>query len=123
MLRELLNRAVVHNRGEMTVDDIVDLVDAGRMGVMVEMAGDDIALAVAFEVIPYPQRKVLNIAFVGGKNLQSLADQREKFHAIAKAFGADTMTCSCRPSMVRYLRRLSPDVQQAYVVLEWKVPL
>lgn len=120
MLRAMLQRAVKHNRGEMTVDDLPGLINEGRMGVMVDQA-DNPKLALAFEIIVYPRRRLLHVAFAAGRGLRQLFDDPAALTSIATLFGANAVSCHCRPAMARYLKRFSPLPEPAYLTLEWKV--
>lgn len=121
VIRSLLAKAVAHGRGELDVDDILPMVREGQMGVMVLEEGDKIVAAVAFEVLRYPRRKILNLAFAGGRGVKDIADQYDKIAIIAREVGATAVRCMCRPSVARLLKRVAPDTEQAYLVLERKV--
>lgn len=120
-LREEIGRAVAHGRGELQIDDILALVEDGRMGVLALHEGEVLLAATAFEILTYPRRKVLNFAFTGGRNAKGIVDNYHLIEQIAKQLGADAVQCFCRPAVARFIKRLIPDVEQAYVVMERKV--
>ncbi len=118
----LLDKAVIHGRGEVWVDDILDLVLNNKMFVAVVIDNDEIILAIAAEVLYYPRRSVLNIAFAGGKRADVLAREfYPRFEEMARIMKTDAMQCSCRPSIVRLLKRLDPGVEEVYIVVEKRV--
>ena len=96
--------------GEMTMDDIYAGVKAGRLYALIAKNDDgelpDVALALILETQAYPQFTVLNIAALGGRELDLL---KSKFwgHVCSWAFmnGIRTMQASVSPAMARILKR------------------
>lgn len=120
-IRPLLMKAVVHGRGEVMVDDILDLVKKGQMFVAATRDGDKIVLAIAAEIVYYPRKRVLNLAF-GGGSVSPIYDQvYEGLAKMAKILDVNTIQCYCRPSVAKLLRTRYDDVEEAYIVLEKKV--
>jgi hypothetical protein len=119
--RIMLDRAIQHGRGELEVDDILVGVEKSSMGILAQEEKGTLELVLAFEVINYPRRSVLNIIAAGGKNGAGAVPHYGLIDAIAKTMGASVVRCFCRPSVARYIKRLFPDTQQAYVVLEREV--
>jgi len=117
----MLDKAIQHARGELEVDDILAGVQADKMGILAQEEGDALQLLFAFEVIEYPRRSVMNIIAVAGNNLAGLVPRFELVNVIAKAMGASSLRCYCRPSVARHIKRLFPDTQEAYVVMEREV--
>ena len=119
--RAMLDRAIQHARGELEVDDILASVMVGSMGILAQEKGDMLELVLAFEIIPYPRRSVFNIVAMGGRNFAGFADCYDLIDSLADTMGASIVRCYCRPSMARHVKRMMPDVQQAYVVMEREV--
>jgi hypothetical protein len=117
----MLDRAIQHARGELAVDDILALVDNDKMGVLAQEEGDELQLLFAFEVVVYPQRSVMNLVAVAGRNLAGLVPCWDVVDTIARVMGATSVRCFCRPSVARHIKRLFPSTQQAYVVMEREV--
>lgn len=96
--------------GEMTLEDIYNNIRLGRMYALIAKndEGDlpDVALALILEVKAYPQFSVLNIAALGGRELNLLYSRFWK-HVCSWAFmnGVRTMEASVSPAMARVLRR------------------
>ncbi len=96
--------------GEMTMQDIYEGVKAGRMYALVAKNDDgelpDVALALILETQAYPQFTVLNIAALGGRELDLLKSRFWK-HVCSWAFmnGVRTMQASVSPAMARILKR------------------
>lgn len=120
-VRAQLDRAVAHGRGELVVDDILGMVEDGRMGVLALQNEGELVAVTAFEVLRYPQRKVLNFAFTGGRDAKGIVEHFDRVEEIAHEMGADAVICQCRPAVARFIKRLLPDTEQAYVVVERKV--
>lgn len=122
-LRPLLEQAVASARGEITVDDVLDLVAKDRMRVSVlRDEADAIELAIATEIITYPRMRVLNIAFAGGRGAKEVVDRHiAELEALAREAGADRLRCFCRPSVARLLKRIAPRTVDAYTVLEREI--
>ncbi len=118
-LRALLGMAVVHGRGELVVDDVLDLVGSDRMFVSVLREDGKTILAVAAEIIHFPRRKVLNLAFAGGVHADFVSEHFfAQLEEMALRKGADAIQCYCRPAVARLLKRLQPEAEEAYIVLE-----
>tara|TARA_R110000823_G_scaffold173286_4_gene305627 strand:+ start:321 stop:818 length:498 start_codon:yes stop_codon:yes gene_type:complete len=96
--------------GEMTMEDIYEGVKAGRMYALVAKKDDgelpEVALALILETQAYPQFTVLNIAALGGRELDLLKSKFWK-HVCSWAFmnGVRTMQASVSPAMARILKR------------------
>jgi len=120
-LSELLGRAIKYNRGEMAVEDIPELVDRGQMAVVVWRSEGRIDLALAFELKVLPRKRLLNVAYAGGRGLKRLFEDRDQLLAIANKLQADAVECSVRPAMAELLSRIGPVAQYQYTVLEWTV--
>ena len=96
--------------GEMTVNDIYEGIKAARMYAMIAKNDEgelpDVALVLILETQAYPQYTVLNIAALGGRELDLL---KSKFwtHVCSWAFmnGVRTMQASVSPAMARILKR------------------
>lgn len=102
----------------MEVDDVLDFVLKHRMCVMVLENDGVVDLALAAEVTKYPRKSILNVAFVGGKNGKAVARRHyAALEQVGKMFGCASVQCYCRPSVARYLKRLFPDVREAYRVM------
>jgi hypothetical protein len=96
--------------GEMTMDDIYEGIKAGRMYALIAKNDEgelpDVALALILETQAYPQFTVLNIAALGGRELDLLKSRFWK-HVCSWAFmnGVRTMQASVSPAMARILKR------------------
>lgn len=122
LLRELLGRAVAKGRGEVEVDDILRLVELGRMHIGVLCDDERILLALAAEVVEYPRRKILNLAFAGGDGASFVAEHyMDELDSMARQLGADGVQFHCQPSMARMILKARPDAEQAYIVVERRV--
>ena len=119
--RIMLARALQHARGELEVDDLIAGVSVGRIGILAQEEGDTLQLLFAFEIIPYPRRSVLNLIAVAGKNLAGLVPCYDLIDVLAETMGASAVRCFCRPSVARHIKRLFPDTQEAYIVMEREV--
>ena len=121
-IRPLLSSAIAKGRGEIEVDDVLDLAGQGRMSISVVWRDGSIALSIAAEVIHYPRRKVLNLAFAGGKDAKFVSDRFDEYLGeMARSLGADAVQCYCAPAVARLLKKMQPSAEEAYIVLERKV--
>lgn len=119
--REILDKAIQHARGELEVDDILADVLIGKMGILAQEEGDELQLLFAFEIITYPQRAVFNLIAAAGKNLAGLASCYDLIDKLAHTMGASVVRCYVRPAVARHIKRIFPDTQEAYVVMEREV--
>jgi len=96
--------------GEMTINDIYEGVKAGRMYAIVVKNDEgelpDVALALILELQAYPQFTVMNIAALGGRELDLLTSKFWE-HVCSWAYmnGVRTMQASASPAMARILKR------------------
>lgn len=110
-LRERLMPAVNAGRGELEVDDILDLALQGRMFVF----ADD-ALAVTVEFMHYPRKTVMLVGFGAGK-VRDVRAVRDTLEAAARHMDATSIQTYCQnPAMTRYYRRFG--MEPAYTLLE-----
>jgi hypothetical protein len=119
--RTMLDRAIQHARGELEVDDILSGVLVGAIGVLAQEEGDTLELLFAFEVINYPRQSVFNIIAMAGKNFAGLPSCWDLIDKLATNMEASVVRCYVRPAVARRIKRLFPDTQQAYVVMEREV--
>ncbi len=120
-LSKLLNKAVIHGRGELTVDDVLELVLIGRMFVAVTEVNNEIILAIAAEIMYYPRKRVLNLAFGAGTVSPMYNEIYEAIAKMAVILEADAIQCYCRKSVAKLLMKAYDGVEEAYIVLEKKV--
>lgn len=120
-LRKILDRAIQHARGELEVDDLLAGVHSGKMAILAQEEGDELQLLLAFEVITYPRRSVLNLIAGAGKNIAALPQRYDLIETLARAMGASAVRCFCRPAVARHIKHFFPDAKQAYVVMEREV--
>lgn len=123
-LSELLKPAVDCGHGELKVTDILELVDKRKMfiAVMRERDGDEIAVALACEIVKYPRMTALHVSYVGGKPL-ALTRGKSLYSALEGV--AKTLECSmiqglCGPAQTRYFSRVF-GLKPVYTVLRKEV--
>lgn len=68
-LEELLYPAWKKSRGEVSMEDLRMLLEAGRVQAMCTVRHGAMELALVTEFVQYPQYKSVRIMFLGGKNL------------------------------------------------------
>lgn len=120
-ISNLLNKAVIHGRGELAVDDILDLVTSGRMFVAITETDGKIVLAIAAEIMYYPRKRVLNLAFGAGIVSPMYDEIYTALAEMAKVLEADAIQCYCRKSVAKLLMKAYDGVEEAYIVVEKKV--
>ena len=106
--------------GEMTLDDIYDGIKAGRIYCVIAKrdVGEipEVAIAIAMQIVIYPQFSVLDIIALGGRQLNLF---KSKFwqHLCSWAFmnGIRTMEASVSPAMARILKGYG--FEQVYVTV------
>lgn len=119
-----LRMAVEKNDGELLLEDIPGLVASSRMfiGVIREKPEAEILYALAGEVIVYPRKKVLNVAFVGGR---PLVQSRSKhlypaLEGIARLLDCTCIQGQCGPGAARFFSSMFGLVP-TYTVLRREV--
>ena len=121
-VRPLLEPAIPFCNGEFEVDDLRDLVVAGKAFIVALEDERGIALASVFEVLCLPRKTVLNVLVTGGSKLNVLIQQFwDRLDAIGRTLGAEAIRGAVRPAMQRYYRRIAPEAAVAYTILERKL--
>ena len=111
-LSVLLAPAVAMGRGELEVDDILDLALDGRMFIY---ADDNFAVTIEF--IHYPRKTTMLVGFGAGR-VPDREHVARTLLAAAKEIGATSIQTFCKnPAMVRYYRRWF-GMTPTYTVLE-----
>lgn len=106
-------------QGELTSQDILELVRNDRAFILVLKEGSLILCAGAFEVMTFAKRTVLNAIMIGGTQVKSVMDEfMGQLSAFARALGADAVRGYVRPSMARLLKKLNPGTRDIYTVVE-----
>jgi hypothetical protein len=122
VIRDALLQAVSHCKGEVEVDDIVQLVHERKMFVLAYFEKEDPKLFLACEPLYYVRRGVLNLAFGAGRGLKKMIDNHwDYIEALATKLNCQTVQISCRDSMARYAKKLVPDSYEAYTVMRKEV--
>lgn len=118
-IRPLLLKSIEFCHKEFEVDDILEMVTKKSWFVIGLESDGNIVLAAACEVVQTPRRKILNVIALGGAGADIAALQFwSSIEEICRILGADSVRGAVRPSMQRYIRRLSPQTTVAYNILE-----
>lgn len=114
-LRIMLSPAVREASGELAVDDLLTLVEAGRMFIF---ATDALAVTVEFET--YPRLTAMLVGFGAGR-VGNRAEIERVLIDFARQYGASSIRTFCKsPAMVRYYRRWF-NLEPTYFLLERKL--
>lgn len=112
----LVAAAMAHGRGEFSLGDIRDGIEAGQMFAAgcVSSAGE-VEFVVTCSVVAFPRKKVLYIQYGAGRGG---ARARDALIAAAKTLGCDWIETRCRESVARLYRRAGFDVGYSVCILE-----
>ncbi|WP_354686689.1 hypothetical protein [Cupriavidus necator] len=110
-----LNDALAHSEGELTADDIREMVKAERAFVLVVIESGEIIAAGAVEINEYPRYRVANIIAVGGQRVFLRRSELDWLRMVVRDMGCAKLQTYCRPSMARLLERLG--MREAYRVM------
>tara|TARA_R110002012_G_scaffold311657_1_gene521311 strand:- start:527 stop:1000 length:474 start_codon:yes stop_codon:yes gene_type:complete len=95
--------------GEMTVEDIYTRAIAGQLYIIVAKNDDteipDVKIAIALELIYYPQFTAMNVVALGGKDLRHMMKKFwSKVCAWSQVCGVTQMECLVAPAMEKILQ-------------------
>lgn len=115
VLAGLLDDALSHGEGELSADDIRQMVRDERVYLLVVIENGQILAAGAVEIVVYPRFKVANIIAVGGKRVFLRREELAWVAMVARDMGCAKVQTYCRPSMARLLGKLG--MREAYRVM------
>lgn len=122
VIRDALASAVSHCKGEVELDDIVQLVHERKMFVLAYFEKDSPKLFLACEPLYYVRKGVLNLAFGAGRGLKNMVRNHwDYIESLARQLGCQSIQISCRDSMARYAKQLVPSSYEAYTVMRKEV--
>jgi hypothetical protein len=110
-------RALEYARGEIALVDVYKQLVVGFMQAWEVVEDDEPKLVFVTEIINYPQYRAVRIVLAAGRDLKDAKDFQRNFEAWALTNGCLEIECCCRPSMVRFLRKLYPEFAPVYTVL------
>ena len=103
LLQPVIDQAA---RGEFTVEDIRQMTAQGRVITAVVEQDGHAVLALAFEFVHYPRTLAVNIMALGGRGLDTAADEFwDTFRTWCKSAGATVIEAACSDAMARMLGR------------------
>ena len=112
----LIASAIPYGRGEYTLDDIRDGIEAGQMFAVgcVNNAGE-VEFVVTCSVVAFPRKQVLYVQCGAGRGGVRAKDS---LIAAAKTLGCDWIETRCRESVARLYRRAGFDDGYRVCILE-----
>ena len=112
----LIASAIPYGRGEYTLDDIRDGIEAGQMFAVgcVNNAGE-VEFVVTCSVVAFPRKQVLYVQYGAGRGGVRAKDS---LIAAAKTLGCDWIETRCRESVARLYRRAGFDEGYRVCILE-----
>ena len=118
-LAALLAPGVQFANGEFDVQDLLWMIRSNKAFAAAMLKDGKIELAGVFEVLEYPKKRVLFVLVMGGQGLDVATSQCwDTLQDLARSVEAVAIRGAVRPSMERYCRRIIPDAQRIYTVLE-----
>lgn len=115
LLAPLFESALSHGEGELSTDDIRELVRDERAFVLIAVDKGQMLAAAAVEIVAYPRFKVANIIATGGNRVFLRREELAWVGQIARDMGCAKVQTYCRPSMARLLGKLG--MREAYRVM------
>lgn len=112
----LIASAIPYGRGEYTLDDIRDGIEAGQMFAVgcVNNAGE-VEFVVTCSVVAFPRKQVLYVQYGAGRGGVRAKDS---LIAAAKTLGCDWIETRCRESVARLYRRAGFEIGYSVCILE-----
>ena len=118
-LQPLLNPATEFNAGEYETEDLRRMVQQGQAFALGFLRNGKYEYVMVMQTIQMPRKKVLFILSWGGHGM------RLAFHLFYKEFidlmkqkGYDSLRGAMRPSMERYAKRMLPNLNNIYSIVE-----
>lgn len=110
-------RALQYARGELSIVDVYKQLVTGMMQAWEIVEEDEPRLVFVTEIVNYPQYRAVRIVLAAGRGLKNAREFQRNFEAWALSNGCLEIECCCRPSMVRFLKRIYPEFAPVYTVL------
>ena len=118
-LHPLLNPATEFNAGEYETEDLRRMVQQGLAFGLGFLRNGKYEYVMVMKTIQMPRKKVLFILSWGGHGMR-LAFQLfyKEFIDLMKQKGYDSLRGAMRPSMERYAKRMLPNLNNIYSIVE-----
>jgi len=118
-LHPLLNPATEFNAGEYETEDLRRMVQQGLAFGLGFLRNGKYEYGMVMKTIQMPRKKVLFILSWGGHGMR-LAFQLfyKEFIDLMKQKGYDSLRGAMRPSMERYAKRMLPNLNNIYSIVE-----
>jgi hypothetical protein len=118
-LHPLLNPATKFNAGEYETEDLRRMVQQGLAFGLGFLRNGKYEYVMVMKTIQMPRKKVLFILSWGGHGMR-LAFQLfyKEFIDLMKQKGYDSLRGAMRPSMERYAKRMLPNLNNIYSIVE-----
>lgn len=118
-LQHLLNPATKFNAGEYETEDLRRMVQQGLAFGLGFLRNGKYEYVMVMKTIQMPRKKVLFILSWGGHGMR-LAFQLfyKEFIDLMKQKGYDSLRGAMRPSMERYAKRMLPNLNNIYSIVE-----
>lgn len=102
-----------HSEGELKPDDFLDNLMTGNMQLWIATEDKEILMSMVTEIIKYPQKKILRVIAISGKNFKEL---HERFNDMIESF-AIQHGCSAMELWGRKgWKKMLPDWKDSYIV-------
>jgi hypothetical protein len=112
--RPWIEAALVYSGGTHTFDDVADMIKTGRLQLWPAPKG-----CLVTEILVYPRKTVLNV-FLGGGDLDQLADMHGDMYLWAKAQGCTAAMIQGRKGWERVLRSYGWKARHILLTKEFK---
>lgn len=118
---KLLEKALEHNHGEVTLGDIYGLTEAGKMQLWVAHDGQNIFGAAVTEIIDYSQISIVRISLLAGDDFDSwIRSAYATFCEFAKEHQCTRLEAVGRRGWVKRLASLGFEEAYTTVIKEVK---
>jgi hypothetical protein len=107
VIRPIIARAFRHGNGEITIDQVLPLVESGRFHVFVMLHDWRITTVFMAEFVNYPNMRAMNIVALAGTKFEALFTRfYEQIKRFASDGGATRITAQCRPAAERMFNKV-----------------
>ena len=108
----LLNKVKEHTEGELETDDFLEPLTHGDMQLWIATEQSDVHAAMITEIIKYPQKKILRLISLAGKDFESIRGFQDMVESFAIKVGCAALEMWGRKGW----KKLLPDWKDTYIV-------
>ena len=109
----MINRVTEHSEGELETDDFLEHLMSGGMQLWIATEDKEIIMSMVTQVIAYPQKRILRIIAIAGKNFR---EGHDNFINMVEAFAIKRQCSSLELWGRKGWKKMLPEWNSNYIV-------